>query len=125
MPAVALSLETEVAGGGIVRFGHDDHFHGVDVDHWTEPAPDTITIPPPREDDEPRCSVVIKLSRPTELEDEAATMLVSIAAHTRRVTVSAGATLQLPTETLDDAIGRADTALYRAKSEGRNCVRFA
>ena len=38
------------------------------------------------------------------------------------VTTSIGATLMAPGESLDDAVQRADEALYRAKREGRNTV---
>ena len=39
-----------------------------------------------------------------------------------RLTVSVGVTLQLPDEARDDAVARADAALYRAKTSGRNRV---
>lgn len=40
-------------------------------------------------------------------------------------TVSAGVTLALPDETLERVLAAADRALYRAKAQGRNCVRRA
>ena len=40
------------------------------------------------------------------------------------ITVSVGVTLHPPTETLDEAIGRADQGLYVAKNSGRNRVIF-
>lgn len=39
-----------------------------------------------------------------------------------KITVSIGVTEYRPSETLEDFINRADTALYRAKSDGRNLV---
>jgi PleD family two-component response regulator len=42
------------------------------------------------------------------------------------VTASFGVTAALPSEVdLQAFIGRADAALYRAKDQGRNCVRLA
>ncbi len=41
------------------------------------------------------------------------------------VTVSAGVATREPGETLEQLLARADGALYRAKREGRNCVRSA
>lgn len=41
------------------------------------------------------------------------------------VTVSAGVTTEMASETLDDAVARADEALYVAKNSGRNQVVFA
>ena len=37
-----------------------------------------------------------------------------------QVTVSCGVTQRLPDESFDDAMARADRALYRAKQSGRN-----
>ncbi len=42
-----------------------------------------------------------------------------------RVTVSAGLTQLLPTDSLEIASARADRALYAAKRQGRNCVQLA
>ena len=42
-----------------------------------------------------------------------------------KLSVSIGVAVPLPGESLDDAIERGDRALYRAKNEGRNCVRLA
>ena len=42
-----------------------------------------------------------------------------------QLSVSIGVAVPLPGESLDDVIERADRALYRAKNEGRNCVRLA
>jgi diguanylate cyclase len=42
-----------------------------------------------------------------------------------QVSISIGVATPLPGESVEQAIDRADKALYRAKSEGRNCVRFA
>jgi len=42
-----------------------------------------------------------------------------------RVTISVGVTLQRPGDTIDTILSRADRALYRAKQDGRNCVRVA
>jgi diguanylate cyclase (GGDEF)-like protein len=48
------------------------------------------------------------------------------AGHTLHCTASFGLTQALPGETSIQAlVGRADIALYRAKEEGRNCVRIA
>ena len=44
---------------------------------------------------------------------------------TLRVTFSAGVAASLPLERFDEAIQRADEAMYRAKASGRNCVRAA
>jgi diguanylate cyclase len=41
------------------------------------------------------------------------------------VTISLGVAVVAPRETLEQAIERADRALYRAKNEGRNCVRVS
>ena len=41
------------------------------------------------------------------------------------ITISIGVALIAPREELEQAIGRADVALYRAKESGRNCVRVA
>jgi len=41
------------------------------------------------------------------------------------ITVSAGVTMCHETDTREQLLGRADRALYRAKREGRNCVRSA
>ena len=41
------------------------------------------------------------------------------------ITISIGVALPAAGETIDQAIERADKALYRAKQEGRNCVRVA
>ncbi|MCK5747514.1 MAG: diguanylate cyclase, partial [Oricola sp.] len=41
------------------------------------------------------------------------------------VTISLGITEWRPGDTLRQACGRADTALYEAKQAGRNCVRAA
>jgi diguanylate cyclase (GGDEF)-like protein len=38
------------------------------------------------------------------------------------ITVSLGLTLRRPTDTIEEIVARADAALYRAKSLGRNCV---
>jgi len=40
------------------------------------------------------------------------------------VTASLGATLYHPTESYDETVARADTALYTSKENGRNCVNF-
>lgn len=42
---------------------------------------------------------------------------------THKVTVSVGAACYEPGDPLSDWIGRADSALYKSKKEGRNCVR--
>ena len=42
-----------------------------------------------------------------------------------QVTISIGIAVPAPGEALEQVIARADTALYQAKSEGRNCVRVA
>jgi diguanylate cyclase len=42
-----------------------------------------------------------------------------------QVSISIGVATPLPGESAEQAIDRADQALYRAKNEGRNCVRFA
>jgi diguanylate cyclase len=42
-----------------------------------------------------------------------------------QVTVSIGVACPGPDESLEQTIGRADAALYRAKNDGRNCVRTA
>jgi diguanylate cyclase len=42
-----------------------------------------------------------------------------------QLTVSIGVASPRPDESLEQTIGRADAALYRAKNEGRNCVRVA
>ena len=39
-----------------------------------------------------------------------------------RITFSAGVAASLPPERFDEAIQRADAAMYRAKASGRNCV---
>ncbi len=41
-----------------------------------------------------------------------------------RVTISAGVTEHKSTETIQDTINRADIALYRAKTNGRDCVEY-
>ena len=41
------------------------------------------------------------------------------------ITFSAGITQVIGDESLSAAIGRADEAMYRAKREGKNCVRLA
>jgi PleD family two-component response regulator len=42
------------------------------------------------------------------------------------ITASFGVTMALPSEIETEAvIGRADAALYRAKDQGRNCVRVS
>ena len=42
-----------------------------------------------------------------------------------QVSISIGVATPLPGESVEQAIDRADQALYRAKNEGRNCVRLA
>jgi diguanylate cyclase (GGDEF)-like protein len=42
-----------------------------------------------------------------------------------RVTVSVGVTAYQPADTIDTILSRADRALYRAKADGRDCVRIA
>jgi diguanylate cyclase len=42
-----------------------------------------------------------------------------------KVTISIGVAVPAPGETIEQAIERADKALYQAKQEGRNCVRVA
>jgi diguanylate cyclase len=42
-----------------------------------------------------------------------------------RVTASIGTALRKPAEPVIDWLGRADQALYRAKQDGRDCIRFA
>lgn len=49
-------------------------------------------------------------------------MATSLITPHRTVTVSIGATEYVPGESLEDFIGRADTALYRAKHSGKNRV---
>lgn len=52
--------------------------------------------------------------------------LVDHADHTIHVTVSIGAAMACPTDRdIEDVIERADRALYKAKSNGRNCVVIA
>ena len=41
------------------------------------------------------------------------------------VTISVGVAIPMPGESIEQVIERADKALYRAKQEGRNCVRIA
>jgi diguanylate cyclase len=43
----------------------------------------------------------------------------------QQITISIGVAVIAPREALEQAIGRADVALYRAKDSGRNCVRVA
>jgi PleD family two-component response regulator len=47
---------------------------------------------------------------------------VSAQAPQLRVSFSAGITTYRPGESIDDALGRADQALYAAKAKGRNCI---
>ena len=42
-----------------------------------------------------------------------------------RITCSAGVTQMTPEDTVQSAFERMDSALYRAKSDGRNCVKYA
>jgi len=42
-----------------------------------------------------------------------------------QITISIGVAVPAPAESLEQAIERADQALYQAKSDGRNCVRVA
>jgi GGDEF domain-containing protein len=42
-----------------------------------------------------------------------------------RATISIGVTAHQPSDTIDTMLARVDKALYRAKREGRNCVRVA
>ena len=42
-----------------------------------------------------------------------------------QVTISIGVATPLAGESIEQAINRADKALYQAKNEGRNCVRLA
>ena len=42
-----------------------------------------------------------------------------------QITISIGVATPFPGESVEQAIDRADKALYRAKNEGRNCVRIA
>ena len=60
------------------------------------------------------------------LRREIADMPVQWKDDTLTVTASFGVTMALPSEIDTDAIiGRADEALYRAKAQGRNCVRLS
>ena len=60
------------------------------------------------------------------LRSELAETPISWKRETIRITASFGVTMALPSE-VDSAalIGRADAALYRAKDQGRNCVRLS
>ena len=60
------------------------------------------------------------------LRRELADMAVQWKDETLHVTASFGVTMALPSEIDTQAlIGRADVALYRAKDQGRNCVRLS
>ncbi len=60
------------------------------------------------------------------LRREIADMLVDWQAERLQITASFGVTTAFPSEVDTDAlIGRADAALYRAKEQGRNCVRLS
>jgi len=57
---------------------------------------------------------------------EIAEMVVTWRDERLHVTASFGVTVAMPSEIdVEAIIGRADTALYRAKDQGRNCVRLA
>ena len=78
---------------------------------------------------------LIVLARNCELEDAcglAETLRAAIATQVlfkpddgTRVTVSIGVTAYQAGDTVDAMLARVDTALYRAKREGRNCIRVA
>jgi len=78
---------------------------------------------------------LIVLARNCELDDActlAETMRSAIAMQIlfkpddgTRVTVSIGVTAYQAGDTVDAMLARVDTALYRAKREGRNCIRVA
>src|SRR6184192_2419407 len=60
------------------------------------------------------------------LRREIADMPISWKDETVFITASFGVTVSLPAEISTEAvIGRADVALYRAKDQGRNCVRLS
>jgi PleD family two-component response regulator len=49
-------------------------------------------------------------------------LLSAVFARPPAVSISAGVTRWLPDEDVDAVLARADSAMYRAKSEGRCCV---
>lgn len=60
------------------------------------------------------------------LRRELAEMVVSWKDETVKITASLGVTVAMPSEINSEAlISRADAALYRAKEQGRNCVRLS
>lgn len=60
------------------------------------------------------------------LRREIGDMLIHWKDESLRITASFGVSVALPSEVdVDAVIGRADQALYRAKDQGRNCVRLA
>ncbi|OBH41802.1 sensor domain-containing diguanylate cyclase [Mycobacterium mantenii] len=70
----------------------------------------------------PGVSSTDELARIAEKIRRRAAEPIGVSGNTIRATVSIGATLALPTESLDAITARADKAMYRAKSGDRNTV---